>query len=165
MYRVRQFITALTAHVSDSDMTEVDMHLPPNARSLFRRMPCDGQAHALRVLRGLKQRGETNPSMLAAALLHDVGKTAARIGPVTRSIYVLMQNFAPRQLERLTQGSAKGWRAPIIAQHQHPRVGASWASDAGCDALTVSLIARHQDHVAGEEDHLLKILQEVDNRN
>ena len=154
------------ARVSQADLAEADAHLPPAARLLFRRMPREGQAHALRVLRDLKRAGETQPSLLVAALLHDTGKSATRVGPLTRSIFVAIKRLAPAWLDRL---QAIGWRKPLIALRDHPRAGAEWASRAGCDALTVSLIARHQERINGavlsEEDRLLKALQGVDNRN
>jgi hypothetical protein len=165
LYRAQQFFTALTARVSEADLAEADTILPPGARALFRRMPRDGQAHALRVLHELKRAGETQPALLAAALLHDVGKSAARVTPLTRSIFVMLERLAPDRLARL---SARGWRQPLVAQRDHPHVGAEWARQAGCDALTVALIAHHQDRidgVASEEERLLKVLQEVDGRN
>ena len=168
-YRIRQFLAALIARVSDADLAEADAHLPPAARALFRRMPRDGQSHALRVLRDLKRAGETHPSLLAAALLHDAGKSAARLGAMTRSIIVVMRRVAPAQLDRLSAGPAAGWRRPFVAQRDHPRIGAEWARQAGCDELTASLIARHQDCVErgslSEEDRLLRALQAVDDRN
>ncbi len=166
MRRLHQFFAALTARVSRADLAEVDSHLPPEARPLFRRMPRDGQAHALRVLRDLKRAGHDHPSLLAAALLHDAGKSAARITPLTRAIFVTVERLAPSWLNRLP---ATGWRAPLAALRDHARVGAEWARATGCDDLTVSLIARHQERLDGakgnEEDRLLRALQATDDRN
>ena len=165
-YRVRQFVAALMARVSEADLAEADAHLPPEARFLFRRMPRDGQAHALKVLGDLKRAGHSHPSLLAAALLHDAGKSAARITPLTRSIFVALKRLAPARLDRLPD--AGRWRS-LVALRDHPRIGAEWARQAGCDALTVELISRHQDRLtgaaSGEADRLLKALQEVDDRN
>jgi len=165
-YRIRQLLAALTARVSEVDLAEVDAHLTPDARSLFRRMPSDGQAHALRVMRDLKHAGHTHPSLLAAALLHDAGKSAARITPLTRSMFVVLRRVAPRPLARWP---AVGWRKPFAVLRDHPRTGAEWARAAGCDELAASLIARHQerlsDPVTREEDRLLKLLQDFDERN
>ena len=165
-YRARQFFAALTARVSGADLAEAEAHLPPGARPLFRRMPRDGQAHALRVLRDLKRAGETHPLLLAAALLHDAGKSAARVTPLTRSIFVIINRLAPAQLARF---EATGWCRLLVALRDHPRIAAQWAHTAGCDALTVRLIARHQDHIDGaamsEEDRLLRALQAVDDQN
>jgi len=153
------------ARVSEADLAEVDIYLPPAARTLFRRMPRDGQAHALRVMRDLKQAGHAHSPLLAAALLHDAGKSAARITPLTRSIFVVIQRVAPR---RLARWPATGWRRPFAVLRDHPRIGAEWARAAGCDELAVSLIARHQEDLsaaASEEDRLLKLLQAFDDRN
>jgi hypothetical protein len=166
MRRLRQFFAALTARVSQIDLAEADAHLPPGARAMFRRMPRDGQAHALRVLRDLKRAGHDHPSLLAAALLHDAGKSAARVTPLARSFFVMIQRLAPSWLDRL---STAGWRAPLAALRDHARVGAAWARAAGCDELTVSLIARHEDRLDGakdsQEDRLLRALQAADDRN
>lgn len=165
-YRFRQLLAALTARISEVDLAEADAHLPPEARRLFRDMSRDGQAHALKVLRDLKRAGQTHPALLAAALLHDAGKSAARIAPLTRSIFVIAKHLAPARLDRLT---ASGWRQPFVVLRDHPRIGAEWARAAGCDALTAALIARHQERSnrppANEEDRLLAALQEVDDRN
>ena len=165
-YRIRQLLAALTARVSEADLAEADACLPPEARTLFRRMPRDGQAHALRVMRDLVGAGHTHSSLLTAALLHDAGKSAARITPLTRSIFVVVERVAPRWLARWP---ATGWRRPLAILRDHPRVGAEWARAAGCDELSVSLIARHQEKLGGalssEEDRLLKALQAFDERN
>ncbi|HJW83877.1 MAG TPA: hypothetical protein VJ754_06195, partial [Anaerolineae bacterium] len=107
MYRARQFFSALTARVSETELAESDALLPGGAGALFRRMPRDGQAHALRVARDLKRAGETHPSLLAAALLHDAGKSAAHLTPLTRSIFVVLKRLAPNWLSRLAD---TGWR-------------------------------------------------------
>ena len=165
MYRAWQFFTALTARVSETELAESEALLPAGARALFRRMPSDGQAHALRVARDLKRAGETHPALFTAALLHDAGKSATRLTPLTRSIYVVLKRLAPNWLNRLADA---GWRRPLVALRDHPRIGADWARQAGCDELTVALIARHQEQVdqaGSEEDRLLQALQQVDDRN
>ncbi|HLF25647.1 MAG TPA: HD domain-containing protein [Anaerolineae bacterium] len=168
LYRARQFCAALTARVTETDLAEADRHLPPRAQALFRQMPRDGQAHALRVLRELKRTGRTHPALLAAALLHDVGKSAARTNPLTRAIFVVLKHWAPAQL---AQCPATGWRKPLAVLRDHPRLGAKWARVAGCDELTIRLIGRHQEKLEisdwgleREEDRLLRLLQEVDDR-
>ena len=165
VYRVRQLLTALTARVTAADLAEADAHLPPDARRLFRRMPRDGQAHGLRVLRDLKRAGETNPSLLSAALLHDAGKSAARINALHRSLYVALQRVAPGYLARLPAHDA---RRPLVALRDHSQRGAVWARAAGCDELTVWLIEHHQAGDAalpGERGRLLRALQEMDARH
>ncbi|MCP4539040.1 MAG: hypothetical protein GY832_18045 [Chloroflexi bacterium] len=184
-YRVGQFIQALTARVPEKDVEQAVRVLTPTAQALFRRQAIQDQHHALAVYHTLRQAGHTNPQLLAAALLHDVGKSAARLPAWQRAIIVLVERFAPRLLARLSQKEPEergqdltnNWRHPFIVHAQHPEIGAQWALEAGCAPLTVALIRRHQDKLASHlpltnndverenntEDQLLAALQAADN--
>ncbi len=175
-YRVRQFFRALVARVSEEEVEQAIHILTPEAQALFRRQAIQDQRHALEVYRTLRQAGHTNPQLLAAALLHDVGKAAARLPPWKRAVIVLLNHFAPRLLTRLSHGELKGHalslpkgcRRAFIVHACHPKVGAHWARDAGCLPLTVALIRRHEDKLAScktEEDQLLAALQAADSVN
>jgi hypothetical protein len=188
-YRVGQFIQALTARVPEEEVTQVVRVLTPEAQALFRRQAIQDQHHALAVYHTLCRAGHTNPQLLAAALLHDVGKAAARLPAWQRAIIVLLERFAPRLLARLSrEGPQKhgqdlpgGWRRSFVVHAQHPEIGARWAREAGCSPLTVALIRRHQEklssdaalagrNVDGEKDEneqnqLLTALQAADSLN
>jgi hypothetical protein len=169
LYRVRQFVSALLARVSSDDLREADEILPPAAQELFRRMSVPDQRHALNVTRTLRDEGHAKPDLLAAALLHDVAKSAARIHSWHRAIIVLSRRFAPGVLVWLTGGEPRGWRRPFVIHRQHAELGAEWAAQAGCSAMTVSLIRRHQESLGreplNEEERLLITLQRADNAN
>ena len=168
-YRVRQFASALLARVSPDDLREADKVLPPDAQKLFRRMSVSDQRHSLNVMQTLRRQGHTEPDVLAAALLHDVGKSAAWIPPWHRVIIVLTQRFAPGVLAWLTRGEPRGWRRPFVIHRQHTEIGAEWATQAGCSALAVSLIRRHQEPLRrapqDEQERLLVALQRADGVN
>lgn len=188
-YRVGQFIQALTARVPETEITQAVRVLTPEAQALFRRQAIQDQHHALAVYHTLCQAGHTNPQLLAAALLHDVGKAATRLPAWQRAIIVLLERFAPRLLARLSregpqehgQGLPSGWRCSFVVHAQHPEIGARWALESGCSPLTVALIRRHQDklssdaaltgrNVDGEKDEnkqnqLLAALQAADSLN
>ena len=191
-YRVGQFLRALTARASEEEVEQAIRILTPEARALFRCQAVQDQRHALVVYHALRQAGHTNQQLLAAALLHDVGKAAARLPAWQRAVIVLLEHFAPCLLARLSQGEPrgcalslpkepalpprvlvavslpKGWSRPFVVHARHPEVGSRWAQDAGCTPLTVALIRRHQDGLTGrqtEEDQLLAALQAADNLN
>ena len=194
-YRVEQFLQALPAGVPEAEVEQAMHILPPKARGLFRRQAIQDQRHALAVYHTLRQAGHKNPQLLAAALLHDAGKAAARLPAWQRAVIVLLDRFTPRLLARLSQGAPqgcvlslpkgcalslpkgcalslpKGWRRPFVTHARHPQAGARWAEEAGCSPLTVALIRRHQDQLIGcspltsEEDRLLAALRAADNLN
>ncbi|MEE9615889.1 MAG: hypothetical protein V3T90_02645 [Anaerolineae bacterium] len=191
-YRVGQFLRALAARVSEEEVEQAIRILTPEARALFRCQAVQDQHHALVVYHALRQAGHTNPQLLAAALLHDVGKAAARLPAWQRAVIVLLEHFAPCLLARLSQGEPrgralslpkepalpapsvvegslpKGWSRPCVVHARHPEVGSRWAREAGCTPLTIALIRRHQDRLTGrqtEEDQLLAALQAADNLN
>jgi len=169
-YRVTQFFRALTARRSISEeKVEQAIHiLTPEAQALFRRQAVQDQRHALEVHHTLRQAGHTDPQLLAAALLHDAGKAAARLSLWQRAGIVLMSRFAPRLLAHLSRGEPRGWRRPFVVHAQHAEIGARWAGEAGCSHLTAALIRRHQGRLTScktEEDQLLLALQAADSMN
>ena len=175
-YRVGQFLRALTARIPDDEVEQAMRVLTPEAQGLFRRQAMQDQRHALAVYRTLYQAGHTDPELLAAALLHDVGKAAAQLPAWQRAIIVLLDRFTPRLLARLSQGEPKthassrlgSWRHAFVVHARHPEAGARWAQEVGCSPLTIALIRRHQDRLASceiEEDQLLAALQAADSLN
>jgi hypothetical protein len=175
-YRVGQFLRALTARVPGGEVEQAMRVLTPEAQGLFRRQATQDQRHALAVYRTLYQAGHTDPELLAAALLHDVGKAAAQLPAWQRAIIVLLDRFAPRLLARLSQGEPQryalsrlgSWCYAFVVHARHPEAGARWAQEAGCSPLTVALIRRHQDRLTSfeiEGDQLLTALQAADSLN
>jgi hypothetical protein len=167
-YRVGQFFRALTARVSDGEVERATRVLTPEAQALFRRQAIQDQRHALAVYHTLQRAGCDDPHLLAAALLHDAGKAAARLSAVHRSIIVLLGRFAPGLLIRLSQGEGGGWDRPFVIHARHAEIGARWAEEVGCSSLTVALVRRHEDEPsdgATEEDRLLAALQAADDAN
>ena len=163
-YRVKQFLRALTARISEEEVERAIRILTPEARALFRRQAVQDQRHGLDTLR---QAGHTNPQLLAAALLHDVGKAAThcKFSTGLRTVFVLLERFAPRLLARLIQRHRF-----FVAYAQHPETGACWAREAGCSPLTVALIRRHEERqtncqIETEKDRLLVALQAADSVN
>ena len=102
-YRVYQFFTALTARVSDEELEQIAYILTPSSLALFRSMAIQDQRHGLDVCAELQRADHTHRDLLAAALLHDVGKAAAQIPAWQRAVVVLLNRLAPRLLVYLGQ--------------------------------------------------------------
>jgi hypothetical protein len=168
IYRVRQFFRAAAAWLQPEPEDEIRAHLPPEAAQVFAAMPRYDRQHALQVLRTLEARGYRDPDLLAAALLHDAGKTGRQTGALRlwhRVAVVLMRAFRPGLLERLGEDRPGSWREPFYVQTHHAALGARLARQVGCSAVTVELIQRHEDPPGTSEDIMLQALQAADNLN
>ena len=164
-YRVRQFFQYLPgARMTTAQVNEGLALLGPALSELFQRMTPGEQAHSYRVLTALKARGATDREVLAAALLHDVGKILAPLNVVERTAVVLTRKFAPRWAREW--GGANGRRRAFVVAERHAEWGTELAERAGASPRLVSLIRRHQIPAPvpplSEEDRLLRLLQEAD---
>lgn len=165
-YRVWQFVNALAARgLTPSDRTFVARCLAPSQQALFERMAPADQQHAVAVARLLLEQGLTEPALLQAALLHDVGKANSGLNLAYRTTIVLLRTLWPAALDWLSARDA-GWRRPFYRHRHHPERGARLAEAAGADPVAVELIRRHQDHQrrvpASRIDRLLAALQAAD---
>lgn len=169
-YRLGQFWRALTAApLSSMAQQEVAAILNAGEASLFDRLDAAGQWHSYQVFCTLRDAGYTQPDLLVAALLHDVGKTRCPLSLVERAVIVLAQAIWPGKTAAWGQGEAVRWRRPFVVKAQHPTWGAEMAQAAGSTPLAVALIRRHQEPLPAiaysAEDSLLRRLQWADDQN
>ena len=95
---------------------------------LWRRMSAADQRHAVGVARKVAA-SHTDRPVLAAALLHDVGKIDAGLGTFGRVVATL-----------IGRRCAKGRFALYL---RHDAIGASLLTDAGSDPLTIAWAREH----------------------
>ena len=167
-YRVQQFLRAATSWAQPEELGERARYLPPEAEELFGRMPRYDRRHALEVLKTLQQQGYEDPDLLAAALLHDVGKTAVGSGRIRlwhRVAVVLMHAWQPGLAEAVGRDEPGSWRRAFYVQQHHAALGAELARGAGCTEATVALIRHHEDPPPDAGDTALAALQAADSRN
>jgi putative nucleotidyltransferase with HDIG domain len=151
-YRVAQFGQWLLDSVRPPNLTYVRARLPnPTLIALFTRMSRADQHHGIAVARTLEHQGYDDPALIAAALLHDVGKSRTGVSVWARVIVVLGEWLLPRVAARWGEGQAKGLRRPFVVRQQHPAWGAEMAQQAGASPVTVRLIRSHH-NPTGERD-------------
>jgi len=161
IYRIRQFLQAVTRRRPPDAGETLARHLSPALTALFHRMAASEQAHALAVLAQLQARGCTDPDLLAAALLHDVGKVRLPLSTLDRVLIVLAKRFMPQAAARWGQADGRGFKRPFVTAARHAAWGAELAQAAGASARTCSWIRKHQDEPAAGDD-MLRALQEAD---
>jgi hypothetical protein len=144
--KIRQARAFGRAAVAPKERTELASWLTPAQLRLFDSMQVADQRHGLDVAAWLRARGETDPEVLLAGILHDAGKGDAGFGP--RVVHSLSQAYGDwiAALPRLL----RGWGSALTRLADHAELSARLAEDAGCSALTVELI-RHQDDPPADE--------------
>src|SRR5260370_4771043 len=113
-YRLWQVCQQLgfVAPLSAEEHSQVALWLPDSALPLFQTMSDADQRHSLRVCQGLLKRGCVDRDLLAAALLHDVGKAQGRVPFWTRPAIVLGKLCVPHLLRRMTVYPYEGEKLP-----------------------------------------------------
>jgi hypothetical protein len=165
VYRLKQVYQQLgfVPPLIGGDYAEIERWLPASALTLFQTMSPADQQHCLRVCRGLQARGCGEPDMLAAALLHDVGKAQGRVPFWTRPVIVIGKRLTPSLLQRtlldpdkLAQDQGYSWRRSLSYAWYHAEVGARLAIAAGLSERAVLYIqTHHQPHGPAAELYLV----------
>ncbi len=168
-YRASQFFHAIFASLAPEDHSLIENTLSPSLLELFRRMSRSDQLHGIRVLRSVRADGSDHPTLCAAALLHDVGKSRHRPQLWDRILVVLVTALFPDAVERWGNAEPRGWRRAFVIAAQHPRWGAEIIRNAGGSDDLVTLVRRHQETPPlppqTEIDRLLHRLQQADGEN
>jgi hypothetical protein len=147
LWQVRQQL-GFVAPLSAEEYLRVAQWLPASALPLFQTMSAADQWHSLRVCQGLLARGCADRDLLAAALLHDVGKAEGRVPFWTRPAIVMGKLFAPRLLKRLAvypyEGrTIPGWQRALSNAWWHAEIGAELVAAAGLSEKAVLYIRTH----------------------
>lgn len=168
-YRIDQFFHSFVAQPSEQDLAIVDINLTSPLTELFHQMSFADQSHSLRVFAHLSGQGETEPGLLAAALLHDVGKCQAPLKPWDRAVVVLVKVVVPDLILKWGTGEPKGLKKPFVVYNHHAEWGAKLVDERGGSDLCVYLIRHHQDKQTHEpqdkREKFLEKLQTADGMN
>jgi len=165
-YRIHQFRHALRIPTRVVATASIRPYLSEAQLALFRQMQASEQFHAYATLQQLKNLGQSDPDLLTAALLHDIGKIIYPLSAWERAAIVLGKRFFPRSAQRWGEGRPRGFHRPFVVAARHAEWGADLADRAGASRLAVTLIQRHQEPLPvnpnSREDRLLNALQSAD---
>lgn len=158
--RVRQFLVLSRTRATPADLALARRYLGPAELALWRRQSARDQGHSARVLRRLLAAGERDPALLRAALLHDTGKSLARVTLAHRIALVLLQAAGEPWLSRLARSNGPGPLRALDVLNRHAALGAALAEQAGSGLEVADLIRRHDGPTGG--DPRLRRLRQAD---
>jgi hypothetical protein len=139
--------------------------LLPGELDLWKQMSRPDRRHAHGVARRVERAlgAEATHPVLAAALLHDVGKTDSRLRTYGRVVATLSAAVAGRDMARVWRNQT-GFIRRVGLYLLHPEIGAERLELAGSDPLTVAWAREH--HLPEDEwsipRHLGDALKEAD---
>jgi hypothetical protein len=142
---VRRFLGSLRpGGPRKADEAWVEGVLRPGEVELWRRMSNADRRHAVGVARRAERAlgVEAAPPVLAAALLHDVGKVAAGLGTYGRVIATVAGMAAGRDMAARWE-RRRGMTRKVGLYLRHPELGADMLAIAGSDPLTVAWAREH----------------------
>lgn len=140
----RFFGSILPIGPSKEDTAWVHEELLPTELEIWQRMSAQDRRHAAGVARRVERAlgDEAKRPVIAAALLHDCGKTVAHLGTTGRVIATLSAKVAGHDMA-MAWSETRGFTRRVGLYLEHPRLGADLLGLAGSAPLTVAWAAEH----------------------
>lgn len=118
MYRVKQFIWAITAGFRPIDYGIINKYLTKKEKKLFKKLKLSEQQHSIRVCnKALKYNLDNSidkNKLAKIALLHDVGKSSMSLNVVDKSVIVI--------LDKITSGRLRNSKnKKVDIYYNHPK--------------------------------------------
>jgi hypothetical protein len=142
---IRRFFGSLAPkRLSEDEAVWVASHLTPEEADLWARMGKADRRHAVVVARrvedALAGTEEATRPVMAAALLHDVGKVESGLGLYGRVMATLSAKVAGRDMAE-AWSQTRGMTRKIGLYLRHEELGADLLRLAGSDPETIDLVA------------------------
>ncbi len=137
---------------SKADAEWAAAQLNPAELELWRQLPRTDRRHSVGVARRVEQAlgAEATRPVLAAALLHDVGKLDANLGVYGRVIATISGAVVRHDEDTIRDWTrTRGFTRRVGLYLQHPRLGGDMLTLAGSDPLTVAWTREH--HLPAED--------------
>lgn len=146
----RFFGSILPIGPSKTDAAWASANLLEGELDVWRKMSRTDRRHAAGVARRVERAlgADATRPVLAAALLHDCGKTASHLGTYGRVVATLSAKLAGHE-QAVAWSETRGFTRRVGLYLEHPRLGAEMLGMAGSAPLTVAWAGEH--HLPPEE--------------
>jgi hypothetical protein len=130
--------------ISDADLAWVRSVLTDAEADVWEEQSRADRAESLAVARRTQQAlGADDGPFVAAALLHDVGKTRADLGPFGRSVATVVAAVVGHRRARSWASQPRGWRRKVGQYIAHDDLGAAELRQAGARAEAIEWARVH----------------------
>lgn len=166
-YRIKQFYLSITDKINNNDRKFICKYLNSSELNLFYKLRQSEQKHSIRVARGIENHSKLNSKLdkdsidymelVHVALLHDIGKTKARLTSIEKAILVIL-NF-------ITKGKINGYiKINRINNYiNHGEVGCNILKnfDAYSDKFLYIIRNHHNHNINSYELDILRIYDNI----
>lgn len=163
IYRVKQFIWAITSKFRPIDKKLIDTYLSKDEKKLFNKLRVSDRQHSIRVcndaLKRYKQQDIDENKLAKIALLHDIGKISCSLSIIDKSVIVI--------LNKITKGNLKKYKfnKKIDTYYNHPKKSVELLNNINrYDNEFLEAIEKHHYKEIGPNLYL-KIVKECDDNN
>jgi len=167
-YRVKQFIKAITAKITRSDLIFIEKYLNDKEKELFNKLAVYDKKHCINVARDIEKeitkeefesrnKEFTFNNLIKAALLHDIGKTYKNLNPIDKSILVLLNKFTKGNLKKYSNIKK------VYAYYNHGEEGYKLLKNRNYDNNFLRVIRHH--HNSEIDCPYVDLIKKYDDRN
>ena len=163
IYRVKQFIWAITAKFRPIDKELIDKYLNKEEKKLFNQLGFSDRHHCIRVCNDALEKynfEDIDKNKLAKiALLHDIGKASGRLNIIDKSVIVIVDKITKGKLRKYS------FNRKIDTYYNHPKKSVDLLNNINkYDNEFLEAIEQHHYKKIGQNVYL-KIVRECDDNN
>lgn len=161
MYRIKQFIWAISAKHKPINKELLNEYLNRKEKRLFNKLDISEQHHSIRVCTEalhINKYIDTDTKKLAKiALLHDVGKSVTKLNIIDKSILVILDKVTKGNLKKI-----KNRKVDVYYNHPHKSVSLLKKIDKYDNDFIEAIENHHYKDI--DSNKYLNIIRECDDR-
>lgn len=165
IYRIKQFIWAVTAKFKPIDYKIVNKYLTKREQAVFNKLGASEKQHSIRVCKEALDKYDNydididKNKLAKIALLHDIGKSKKKLNTIDKSVIVLLDKFTKGKLKKYDINK----KIDVYYNHPQKAVDILKKLDKYDNEFLEAIEKHHYKHI--KSNIYLKIIKECDDNN